>query len=67
MATTSSMATELKSEEGAEVFARAARRYLNMSIDQFLEAYNSGWFKNRPDLAHNAERVAILLPLLHLS
>jgi len=47
-----------------EIFERASRRYLKMSTAEFLEKWNSGFFKQHPELAHKAADVALLLPLL---
>jgi hypothetical protein len=46
------------------IFERASRRYLNMSMEEFLEKWNSGFFEQHPELAHKAADVALLLPLL---
>ena len=46
------------------IFERASRRYLQMSANEFLEKWNSGFFKEHPELAHKAADVALLLPLL---
>jgi len=46
------------------IFERASRRYLQMSTDEFVEKWNSGFFKEHPELAHKAADVALLLPLL---
>jgi hypothetical protein len=46
------------------IFERASRRYLNMSTEEFLAKWNSGFFKQHPELAHKAADVALLLPLL---
>jgi hypothetical protein len=35
-----------------------------MSTDEFVEKWNSGFFKEHPELAHKAADVALLLPLL---
>jgi hypothetical protein len=46
------------------IFERASRRYLQMSTDEFLDKWNSGFFKEHPELAHKAADIALLLPLL---
>jgi hypothetical protein len=53
---------ELTKAEAWEIFDRQARRYLGMSGDEFLRAWDSGVFDQDPD---NPEvmRVAMLLPL----
>ena len=45
-------------------FERASMRYLQMTTEEFLEKWNSGFFKRHPELAHKAADVALLLPLL---
>lgn len=51
---------ELTAEEGRELFDRAARRYLNMSGDEFIRAWDAGEFDDpeQPDVI----RVAMLIP-----
>jgi hypothetical protein len=49
---------------GRAIFERTLRRYLNMSTEEFLAKWNSGFFKQHPELAHKAADVALLLPLL---
>jgi hypothetical protein len=51
----------LSDEEGREILERAAQRYLKMSADQFVHAWESGEFED-PD-APEVQRVAMLLPL----
>ncbi|HTB20671.1 MAG TPA: hypothetical protein VK708_21255 [Bryobacteraceae bacterium] len=46
------------------VLERATRRYLQMSSEEFVEKWNSGFFKQHPELAHKADDIALLLPLL---
>jgi hypothetical protein len=46
------------------IFERASRRYLQMSTEEFVENWNNGFFEQRPELAHKAADVALLLPLL---
>ena len=50
--------------EDRATFERASRRYLHMSAQEFVEKWNSGFFKQHPELAHKAADVALLLPLL---
>lgn len=47
-----------------DILERAAQRYLQMSTKEFVEKWNSGFFKQHPELAHKAADVALLLPLL---
>lgn len=49
-------------EESREVFDRAAHRYLGMSGDEFLTAWDAGEFEDveRPEVA----QVVMLLPLV---
>jgi hypothetical protein len=49
------------------IFERASRRYLQMSAEEFVEKWNSGFFKQHPELAYKAADVALLLPLLSAS
>jgi hypothetical protein len=51
-------------DSGPAIFERASRRYLQMSTEEFLEKWDSGFFKKHPELAHKAADVALLLPLL---
>ena len=48
----------------AAVFERASQRYLQMSAEEFVEKWKSGFFKQHPELVHKAADVALLLPLL---
>lgn len=50
--------------EDRAIFERAARRYLQMSTEEFVEKWNSGFFEQHPELAHKAADVALLLPLV---
>jgi hypothetical protein len=45
------------------ILERAAQRYLQMSTEEFVEKWDSGFFKHHPELAHQAADVALLLPL----
>ena len=56
--------TEISQGEGLYLIDAAARRYLKMSGIEFLEAYHSGAFSSRPELARKVDCVAILLPLI---
>jgi hypothetical protein len=49
-------------EESREVFDRATHRYLDMSGDEFLTAWDAGEFEDveRPEIA----QVVMLLPLV---
>lgn len=51
---------ELDAEEGRSLLDRQARRYLDMSGDEFARAWEAGEFADREDTA--LVRVAILLP-----
>lgn len=54
---------ELTPEKSRDLFERQARRYLNMSGDEFVEAWREGKFADREDeeaVAH----VVKLLPLV---
>ncbi|MBA3424472.1 MAG: hypothetical protein H0U04_07980 [Rubrobacter sp.] len=53
----------LSDDEGRELFDRQARRYLDMTGDEFVEAWDARKFDdpdNSPDIMH----VAMLLPLV---
>lgn len=51
---------ELTREQGEDLLDREARRYLNMSGQEFLRAWNAGEFEDldRPEII----RVAMLVP-----
>jgi hypothetical protein len=53
-------ARELTREEGLALLDQAARRYLQMSAEQFIKAWEAGAFEDpdRPDVMY----VAMLLP-----
>lgn len=51
----------LSDEEGREILERATQRYLKMSAEQFVHAWEAGEFDD-PD-APEVQRVAMLLPL----
>ena len=57
---------ELLSETSVDraIFERASQRYLQMSTEEFTGKWNSGFFKQHPELADKAADVALLLPLL---
>jgi hypothetical protein len=57
-------ALQSEAQVDCAIFERASRRYLQMSANEFLEKWNSGFFKEHPELAHKAANVALLLPLL---
>lgn len=59
-----SRAPQSEAQVDHAIFERASRRYLQMSTDEFVEKWNSGFFKEHPELAHKAADVALLLPLL---
>jgi hypothetical protein len=50
--------------EDRAIFERATRRYLQMSSEEFVAKWNSGFFNQHPQLAHKAADVALLLPLV---
>jgi hypothetical protein len=52
---------ELTREEGRALLDREARRYLGMSGDEFIEAWESGKFADNPDQS-DVMYVALLLP-----
>lgn len=54
-------AHEVSAEEGREIVDRAARRYLNMSGEEFVAAWDGGAFDSDPDRPE-VMRVAMLLP-----
>lgn len=58
---TNGKARELTREEGRELFDRQAERYLGMSGDEFLRAWDAGAFED-PD-SSEVMRIAMLLPL----
>lgn len=50
-------------EEGREIFDRAARRYMNMSGEEFLARYDAGEFHDSYSDNHTNEvRVSMLIP-----
>ncbi|MBI4312850.1 MAG: hypothetical protein HY681_13875 [Chloroflexi bacterium] len=49
-------------EEGLEVFDRAARRYLGMSGEDFLKAWNEGKYENVDIDTPELMSVIMLLP-----
>lgn len=52
---------ELTPQEGKELLDRAARRYLQISSDEFLERWESGDYDDDPDRPE-VMRVAMLIP-----
>ncbi len=54
---------ELSREESRELFDQQAERYLGMSGEAFVEAWDSNAFKD-PDDSPEVMRVAMLLPLI---
>ncbi len=52
---------EVSAEEGREIVDQAARRYLNMTGEEFIAAWNGGKFDDDPDRPE-VMRVAMLLP-----
>ena len=61
---TKESATDLSVAEAREIFERASQRYLKMTTDEFVKNWKAGYFRNRPELAHKAADIALLLPLL---
>ena len=55
-------AEELSLEEGRRLLDEAARRYLNMTGDEFVESWDAGLFGDRTDTLP-VMQVAGLLPL----
>ncbi|MBA2693980.1 MAG: hypothetical protein H0U65_16055 [Rubrobacter sp.] len=58
---------ELSREEGRELFDRQARRYLDMSGDEFLRKWDAGEFGDPDDRTKNPPGVmelAMLLPFV---
>ena len=53
----------LDSDEGRKLFDRQARRYLKMSGDEFVKAWDAHKFDD-PDSSPDVMRVAMLLPLV---
>ena len=53
---------ELTIEEGWHLLDKQARRYLNMSPEEFVRAWNKGQFEPNPDRPE-VMAVAMLLPL----
>lgn len=51
----------LSHDEGCALFDRAARRYLNMSGEEFIRKYEAGEFGD-PDNDPNVMYVAMLIP-----
>jgi hypothetical protein len=51
------------SEEARILFDKTARRYMDMSGDQFLRAWENGEFRDA-DMKARAMRVAVLIPLV---
>lgn len=54
---------ELSRDEGYALLDRQARRYLNMSADEFLQAWESGQFGDNPDRPE-VMRVAMLINMV---
>jgi hypothetical protein len=52
---------ELSREEGLELLDREARRYLHMSAEEFIRAWEAGKFDDDPDQP-DVMYVAMLLP-----
>jgi hypothetical protein len=52
---------ELSDEEGRELFDRQARRYLNMSGEEFIRRWDAGEFDEGPENPA-VVRLAMLLP-----
>ena len=54
---------EMTRDEGHEMLDKLARRYLNMSADEFIKAWESGEFDDEPDRPE-VMRLAMLLPFV---
>jgi hypothetical protein len=61
---TSAQGPQSEAATDRAIFERAAMRDLKMSTEEFLEKWNSGFFKQHPELAYKAADLALLLPLL---
>jgi hypothetical protein len=59
--TTNGHVRELSREEGFALLEREAQRYLHMSAEQFIQAWESGAFDDDPDRP-DVMYVALLLP-----
>jgi hypothetical protein len=53
---------ELSLEEGRALLDRQARRYLNISGEEFVQQWHAGAFDDNPD-SPEIMRLAMLLPL----
>ncbi len=53
---------ELSNAEGSALLDKRARHYLNMSGPEFVTAWKTGTFKDKPETP-GLVRVAMLLPL----
>lgn len=54
---------ELSRDEGRALFDRLARRYLGMSGEEFIRAWDAGQFEGDPDERSELMRVVMALPL----
>jgi hypothetical protein len=54
----------VEADEDRAMFERACKRYLQMTAEEFLGKWNSGYFDMHPEKAHQAADVALLLPLV---
>jgi hypothetical protein len=55
---------EIEQSEAEHMIDAAAKRYLNMSGPEFVQAWKNGHFEPNPDARPGVMRVAGLLPLL---
>ena len=55
---------DVTTEKAWEILDRASQRYLQMPAKEFVQKWESGFFKEHPELAYKAADVALLLPLL---
>ena len=59
----SANAAPFSADEASKLFDETARRYMNMSGEQFLHAWDNGQFATS-EIRSRAMRVAILIPLV---
>ena len=54
---------EMTREEGLALFERHTRRYLNMSVQEFLRRYDAGEFDEEIDDRPELEDLEMMIPL----
>lgn len=52
---------EMSYEEGYQMVEKLTRRYHNMSVEEFIEAWKSGKFADNPD-RYEVVHIVMLLP-----